>query len=237
MGSVYRLTLRQLLGRWRILIMTLLASLPVLVTLMTLRSGSAPDVAEFESVVYSAMLLGTIAPLVVLAIATGAFGNEVEDRTLANLTLAPVPRWQIVIPKLLASISIAAPFIGISAFVSSYVAFLGDVRATVAVTIAAIVGVALYSSAFTWLGLVTSQAIGVGLLYVVLWEGLFSGYVAGVRLLSIRHYSIALMNGLDTRRFAGAAEMGFGAAVGVSVVVFGVFLWLTVRRLRGLDVP
>ena len=33
------------------------------------------------------MLAGSIAPLVVLAIAAAAFANEVEDRTLANLTL------------------------------------------------------------------------------------------------------------------------------------------------------
>ena len=35
----------------------------------------------------SAMLAGSIAPLVVLAIAAAAFANEIEDRTLANLTL------------------------------------------------------------------------------------------------------------------------------------------------------
>jgi hypothetical protein len=40
-----------------------------------------------------------------------AFGNELEDRTLANLTLSPIPRWKIVVPKLLGVITIAAPFI------------------------------------------------------------------------------------------------------------------------------
>ena len=56
------------------------------------------------------MLAGAITPLAVLAIAGAAFANEVEDRTLANLTLSPIPRWQIVVPKLLAAITIAAPF-------------------------------------------------------------------------------------------------------------------------------
>ena len=91
-----------------------------------------------------------------------------------------------------------------SAFATSYVAFLGDTTATIAVTVSALVGVALYASAFVWLGLVTTQAIGIGLLYIVLWEGFFSGFVSGVRLLSIRHYAIALMHGLDARRFARA---------------------------------
>ena len=44
MGSVYRLTLRQLSGRWRIAIMTVLATLPVLITLVTLGSDEAPSI-------------------------------------------------------------------------------------------------------------------------------------------------------------------------------------------------
>src|SRR6185503_12506347 len=165
MGSVYRLTLRQLSGRGRLAIMTVLAAMPVIIAVLMLRSSHAPSVTEFETGILSAMLAGSIGPLVVLAIAGAAFGNEVEDRTLANLTLAPIPRWQIALPKLLATITIAAPFIAVSAFFTSYVAFVGDVRATIAVTVSAIVGVVLYASAFVWLGLVSTQAIGVGLLY------------------------------------------------------------------------
>jgi ABC-2 type transport system permease protein len=237
MGSVYLLTLGQLFGRWRLLIMTVLASLPVLVAMLVVRSSSAPSVAEFETIVVSGMLAGSIAPLVVLAIATAAFANEIEDRTLANLTMAPIPRWQIVVPKLLAAITIAAPFMVISAFVTSHVAFLADARATAAVTVSTLVGVALYASAFVWLGLVTTQAIGFGLLYIVLWEGFFSGFVSGVRMLSIRHYTIAWMHGLDERRFAAADHLGFGVVTVTSVLVFGGFLWLSIRRLRRMDVP
>ena len=164
MGSVYSLTLRQLSGRWRLLIMTVLAAMPVLIAVLTLRSDSAPSVVEFEIAVLSAMLAGSIAPLVVLAIAAPAFANELEDRTLANLTLSPLPRWQIVVPKLLAAVTVSAPFIALSAFLTSQVAFLGDATATAAVTVSALVGVALYASAFVWLGLVTTQAIGIGLL-------------------------------------------------------------------------
>jgi ABC-2 type transport system permease protein len=237
MGSVYRLTLRQLSGRWRLAIMTVLAAMPVVISAIMLSAKQAPSVQEFEKVVLSGMLAGSIAPLVVLAIAAAALGNEVEDRTLANLTLAPVPRWQIAVPKLLGVITIAGPFIAASAFLTSWVAYLGDVRASVAVTASALVGVALYASAFVWLGLMFSQAIGVGLLYIVLWEGFFSGLVSGVRLLSIRQYAIALMHGIDPRRFTSATDLGFGAAVVMSLLVFGGFLALSVRRLRRMDVP
>lgn len=237
MASVYLLTLRQLSGRWRLLIMTALASLPVLVAVPILRSRSAPSVGEFEAVVLNGMLAGSIMPLVVLAIATAAFGNEIEDRTLANLTLSPIPRWQIVLPKFLAVITLAGPFIAIGAFVTSHLAFLGDARATAAVTIAALAGVALYASAFVWLGLVTNYAVAVGLLYIVLWEGFFSRFVAGVRLLSIRHYTIALMHAVDERRFAAISPLGPGFAILITIVVLSALLLLSNRRLRRMDVP
>lgn len=237
MGAVYRLALRQLSGRWRILIITVLAAMPVLITVLTVASLSNPSVLQFEQAVLSAMLAGSITPLVVLAIAAAAFANEIEDRTIANLTLSPLPRWQIVVPKLLAAITIAGPFIVVSALVTSHLAFLADFKAVIAVTVAALVGVALYASLFVWLGLVTTQAIGVGLLYIVVWEGFFSGFVAGARMLSIRHFSIALMHGLDGRRFAGGSHMSLGVAILISVAVFGGFLLLSVRRLRRMDVP
>jgi ABC-2 type transport system permease protein len=217
--------------------MTVLAAMPVVIALITLSDETTPSVMEFETAVLGAMLAGSIAPLVVLAIAAAAFANEIEDRTLANLTLAPIPRWKIALPKLLGTITIAGPFIAAIALLTSHIAFLGDTRATIAVTVSALVGVALYASAFVWLGLVSTQAIGLGLLYIVLWEGFFSGFVSGVRLLSIRHYAIALMHGLDERRFAGSSHMGFEVAIVMWLLVFGGFLLLSVRRLRTMDVP
>jgi len=237
MGSVYRLTLRQLSGKWRLLIMTVLAGMPVVIATVMVTSLHAPSVREFETAVLSAMLAGSIAPLVVLAIAAAAFGNEVEDRTLANLTLSPVPRWRIALPKLLATITIAGPFIAASALLTTHIAFLGDMRATVAVTVSAVVGVSMYASLFVWLGLVSTQAIGIGLLYIVLWEGFFSGFVSGVRLLSIRHYAIALMHAMDERRFASSDHLSASVAIVIAMLVIGGFLALANRRLRRMDVP
>lgn len=237
MGSVYRLTLGQLSGRWRLVIMTVLAALPVLIALMMLSSDSAPSVVDFETAILGAMLAGSIAPLVVLAIAGAAFGNEVEDRTLANLTLAPVARWRIALPKLLATVTIAAPFIAVSALLTAHIAFTGDTTATIAVTVSALLGVVMYASLFVWLGLMTGQAIAVGLLYIVIWEGFFAGFVSGARLLSIRYYAIALMQAIDGRRFAGLDLLNPWAAVVATVLVSGGFLLLTNRRLRRMDVP
>lgn len=237
MGPIYRLTLSQMAGRWRLLIMTLLAALPVSLSVFLLRLREAPSVSDFELVVLSTLLAGSITPLVVLAIGAPAFANEIEDKTLANLVLTPIARSRIAVSKYLATLTITTPFIALSAFLTSYIAFHGDTAAITAVTVAAVIGVAMYASAFVWLGLVTTQAIGVGLVFVVLWEGLFSGFVSGVRVLSIRYLSIALMHGIDERRFAAANHVNMGIAVGTAALVVAGFLWLSVRRLRRMDVP
>lgn len=237
MGPVYLLTLRQLAGRWRLVILTGLAALPVIVAAVVLATGDSPSVAEFEQVVLNGILAGSIIPLVVLAIATAAFGNEVEDRTLANLTLSPLPRWRIALPKTLASITIAAPFVVISAIVTAQIAYLGDLQATVAAAVGALAGVAMYAAVFTWLGLASAQAMGMGLFYILLWEGFIAGFISGVRPLSIRYQSLAVMHALDARRLAELDHPGTLAVAAVAVVVIGGFFWLAVRRLRRMDVP
>lgn len=237
MAAVFGLTVRQLSGRWRLGIMTALAALPVLFTLLVLRSDSAPFMDEFELIVLSTMMAGSIAPLIVVSIASVTFANELEDRTLANLTLTPLSRWQIVLPKLGAAVVVAAPFILVSAFFTSFIAFNHDARAIVAVTLSEAASLLMYASVFVWLGLVTRQAIGIGLLYIVLWEGFFSGYVSGIRFLSIRHYSVALMHGLDPRRFVGDPHVSLSTSIGVTVVVCLLFVWLATRKLQHMDVP
>jgi hypothetical protein len=237
MGTIYRLTLRQLSGRWRLGVLTLLSALPVLITALLLSFSDAPSAREYEVAVLGTMFAGAIVPLVVLALAAVAFSNEIEDRTLANLVLAPIPRWKIAIPKLLATLSIAAPFVGTSAFLTGYIAYVGDLRSALALTAGLLVAVALYASVFTWLGLVSTQAIGIGLLYVVVWEGLFSGFVAGVRMLSLKFYALSIVHGIDVRRFTSTEMPSLWLALLLcSGIVMG-FAWLSVRRLRTMDVP
>ena len=52
------------------------------------------------------------------------------------------------------------------------------------------------------------------------WEAFFSGFVSGSQPLSIRHYAITLMHGLDVRRFAAATDMSFGVAIVMAMLVF-----------------
>ena len=99
MGSVYRLTLRQLSGRWRMLITIVLASLPVVMALIrTLTDDSLAD-HRFDNIVINAMLTGSILPLVVLAFASAPFAHALDARTLANVPPKPLTMGMIPLPS------------------------------------------------------------------------------------------------------------------------------------------
>ncbi len=238
MYQILTLSLRQLTGKWRLILTALLALLPI--GLAFIPGGDGPDAdQEFIDGLLDGLLIGVIMPLVTIALATAAFGNEIEDKTLSYVFLKPVARWRIAVPKFFASVIIAAPLAVTSGALATYIGTDGDARATIAVSVALLAGVITYASVFTWAGLITTRALPFAIVYVFLWEGLLSTFVGGVRYLSVRGYTLAIMNGLDSSGFEVLSDrvIEFPAAVGGAILFTAVFLWLTVYRLRNMDVP
>jgi len=241
MRAVFWLSLRQATGRWRLALVFLLAALPVgLAILVSLFADKGAEYEEgFTNVLLDGLTVGGILPIVTMAFSTAAFGNELEDRTLSYLVLKPIPRWQIVLPKLLASVAISGPLLIVSGVVATVVGFDAEPRAAVAVGVSLFAGVAAYAAIFTWAGLITTRALPFALVYVFLWEGLIGSFISGVGYLSVRGYTLAIMHGIDDSSFEALSSrvIEFPAAlVGASVVTV-VFFWLAVRRLRRMDVP
>jgi ABC-2 type transport system permease protein len=242
--SIYFLSLRQLQGRWRIAALLAVAAIPLVPAIIAVASTDKPSALELDDGLINGILASAVLPIVTLVLATPVFGNELEDKTLSNLTLTPLRRWRIVAPKLAAAISVAAPLIMLSAVVSVLVAFEGAEidgggRAAAATAIGLGIGALLYGTMFAWLGLRTSRALGIGLLYVFIWEGLFGTFVDGLKYLSVRQYSLSIIRELDPTRFDGSSQTVIGieaAAVGACVVLVA-FALLTVRRLHAMDVP
>ena len=241
--SVYTLAIRQLLGWRRVLVLLGLAAVPLIPAAINAASSHPWYVWDADRALLDHLLAAAILPLVTLTIASAAFGNELEDKTLGNLTLTPIRRGRIVLAKLAAVLTVALPFVVASAVVSVLLGYggagiQGSGKAAVAAAVAFAVGVAVYSAVFLWLGLVTSHPLGFGLLYVFVWEGLFATFVTGIRYLSIRQYTLGVVTTVDPTRFVGANEtiVGSGMAIAGSAVVFGAFVLLAVRRLRRMDV-
>ena len=240
MAEIFRLTLRQLLGRWRVLLIVFLASLPTLIVLLV--KWQDPENAvynqEFVQGMIDAMIVGGIMPIVTMTVAAAAFGNELEDRTLYYLVLKPLSRVHIILAKLVATFVLAAPVVVASGVVAT--ALVGaDAGAVFTVGIALLAGVAAYASIFTWAGLITPRALSYGLVYVLVWEGILSSFLTGVRYLSVRGYTLSLLHGIDAKNFEILEErvIAFPAAIVGAVGVALVFFFLAQHRLRTMDVP
>ena len=241
MGIIFGLSMRQLTGRWRVALILLLAALPVAMAVVARFTADGDDHfnREFTNFVLDVMLVAGILPIVTMALATSSFGNELEDKTLGFLTLMPLARWRIFMPKVLASLVICGPLLVISGVTATLLGFDGEVRPAVAVAVSLSAGVLAYAAIFTWLGLVTTRALPFALIYVLLWEGVISTFMSGVDYLSVRGYTLAIMSGLDKPSFPALEDrvIELPVAIGGAVVVTVVFLLLGVRRLQRMDVP
>ena len=252
MGPMLGLSFHQLASRRRLVVIVLLASLPVGLTALvsaTLSEDESSPNSEFINILLDALLVGAIMPLVTMVLATAAFGNEVEDRTLSYLVLKPVPRSLIVLPKLLASIIVVGPLMIASGVAATLLGAIGvgatllvldgELQVVIAVGVAMFAGVVTYAAIFTWAGLFSTRALAFALIYVFLWEGIISSFLGGVRYLSVRGYTLSILHGLDKQSFEPLSErvIEFPAAIAGAVAVTVVFFWLTVNRLRRMDVP
>jgi ABC-2 type transport system permease protein len=244
MTAIYLLSIRQLTGKWRLLILAGLSAVPLALAAIAASAADKPSPAELDDILLDGLLASAILPIVVLAVATAALGNELSDKTLGNLTLTPIARWRIMLPKLAAAITVSAPLLVAGTVGGVLLGFDlagigGAGKAATAAAISIAVGVALYSAVFLWAGLATPHPLAFGLLYVFIWEGLFATFVNGIKYLSIRQFTLGILKTVDPSRFAGADQhvIGSPAAIVGSAVVFLGFALLVVRRLKKMDVP
>ena len=238
MAAVFTLTLRQLAGSRRWWLVLGLVALPLLAAALFHAAESTTTAAEYADDITSVLVASAILPLVVLLLATAAFGNEVGDRTLVYLTTKPLARWRIVLPKLVAALLVGGVPVALSGALAVAIIAEGDVHGAIATGLGLLAGAAAYAAIFTWAGLATRHALVIGLVYVFVWEASLAAYLEGVRFLSVRRFALAVIQALDADRLAtvDVTLSAAGGIVGVTLVVVG-FAVLTIRRLKGMDVP
>jgi ABC-2 type transport system permease protein len=210
----------------------------VLSAALFLVAESTTTSAEFADDITASLVASGILPIVVLLLATSAFGNELDDRTLGYLALKPLPRWRIVAAKFLAALAVGGLAVAASGFVAVVMIEEGDLKGGLATGIGLLLGAAAYTAIFTWAGLATRHAIIFGLVYVFVWEASLAAYLDGIRFLSVRRYTLTLIAAMDDERLR-TVDISLGtvaAAVGAAAVVVG-FTALAVRKLAQMDVP
>ena len=231
-------TLKALLSRRRAVLMVLLCLIPVGLALLARFRGLPGDAVDRAVAVIELLIVRTVLPLVALVLGTSAIGSELEDGTAIHLLTKPVARWRIVVGKLLAAAPTAALLVVGSTLATGLL--IGGERGsgpvTIALSIAVAIGALLYVTVFVALSVVTSRALIVGLIYVVIWEGLLAGLFEGTQALSIRQYTMAIAAALDPSGVIGAeAPLDPSTAVVASLIVLVGAAWIATRRLSSLE--
>jgi ABC-2 type transport system permease protein len=239
MLTIYKLSLTQMLRPKRLLILLFIASVPVALSVVAaIFPPDTDDLVSFrDDFLMGPMVISAVLPIITVVLGTASLGHEIEDQTMTYLFLKPVPRWGIILPKFLATITVAGVVVIGSGVLTTVIVPEGSLITSVAAAAGLAVGVLAYTSIFTWAGLMTSHALAVGLVYVFVWEAAIVGFLQGVRWLSVRHYTEATIHGFNDIQFAGdTATLSLSQALAAAGIVVALFVALTLRRLTRMDV-
>ncbi|MFB6393953.1 ABC transporter permease [Polymorphospora lycopeni] len=231
MSTVTWITARGLFGRRRFL---LLVPLPLLVVALAVASrivGIDPD--AWGQAVVLGLGLAVVLPVVALIVGTGVLGSEIDDGTVVHILTTPLPRWQIILPKLFVATAVTTVTAAIPLYIAGVLAH--SVRFGLALVAVSAIGALAYSAFFLALSLLTRRPVLLGLVYVLIWEGLLGNFVSGTRVLSIQQYVVALADKIAPTEIL-TATVGIPLAVVMSVLITVAGTVLAVDRLRSFSV-
>ncbi|MEV4492333.1 ABC transporter permease subunit [Micromonospora coxensis] len=231
MSTVTWITARGLFGRRRFLMLLPLPA--VLVALAVLCRSLEVAPADWGPPVLVGLGLAVVLPVVSLVVGTGVLGAEIDDGTVVHVLTKPLPRWQIVLPKLAVATGVSAATVAVPIFVAGLLA--DSVRLGGALAAASALGALAYSALFLAMSLLTRRPVLLGLVYVLIWEGLLGRFVSGTKVLSIQQWVIALAD-----RSAPTDLLSTTVSVPVAAVLTGLvaigFTALAVDRLRSFSI-
>jgi ABC-2 type transport system permease protein len=238
---ILSLTLRELLSQKSTLLLVGLAAIPPIIALIFRLSdpGDIDPERWTARVLMIGLTVTAVLPLTALLFGTSVIGDEIEDGTAVYLLTKPLPRWQILLPKLTAAWLVTCALLVPSTLLSGFLALegRGDSAIILGFAVAVVIGGLAYNTVFVMLSVVTSRALITGLIYVFIWEGAITGIFAGTRYMSIRHYTIGIAGWIaDPKPLTFDPYVGSAAAVVLMAVVTFLAALVANRRLQRLEV-
>ncbi|MGI9604721.1 MAG: ABC transporter permease subunit [Acidimicrobiales bacterium] len=226
------LTIRQLLGRRRTVLIGLVMALPILIAVVYRFSDDAGDAdAEFAVGLVSALIASLLLPLVAVVLGTAALGSEIEDGTAVFLLTKPVARWRVMAVKMVVA-SVAVAMLVVPATMATAWIVHGSPTADglmFGLGLGAAVSAVLYCAVFVALSAITSRALIFGLIYVFLWEAFATNLFGSLRWVSIREYG----SGWSDALISITDKDIFDPRLGVTAAVIGALVVLAVAGLLG----
>jgi ABC-2 type transport system permease protein len=231
-STIAGITLRATLGRRRALLFAIPPVILIGITVI-LRAGHPPN-DQWAYVVLGDFGFSVLLPLTALIIGTSVLGAEIDDGSIVHLLATPVSRTSVILTKFAVASVLTMTFAAIPELIAGLIAPTGG-KLAIALLVGAIAGSVVYSAIFVMASALTSRAIAIGLLYVLIWEGLLSNIIGGVRILSAGHYALGIANGIDQNTNLRAG-LSLDTAIVMAVIVTVAALWLGIRRLSSFGV-
>jgi ABC-2 type transport system permease protein len=218
------ITVRATLGRRRAFLFAIPAVVLIVLTLV-LRASHPAGGNQWPSEVLGDFGFSVLLPLTALIIGTGVLGAEIDDGSAIHLLATPVPRSTVVVTKFAVAAVMTMVFAALPELIAGLLA-PNTGKLAFALFVGALVGSVIYSAVWVAASVLTTRAIALGLLYVLIWEGLLATLVGGARILSVAHYSLGVANAIypDTNLMAGLSlttSVVLGAIVTVGALVLG----------------
>ena len=226
---VFRFMLQKLLRGWgRIVVLVVLAALAVAIAIVMRSSdgGVTPEDGASFLVWYG---LSIVLPFGALLVASEAFGDLRDERTLVYLWLRPVRAWSATTGAAAASLAVTFALLVVPLIVAGIIL---DVPMAAGATLAAVA----YTGVFLAFGMLLSRPLLAGLLVLLVWENVIGSLSAATARLTIRSYAASLVvsEGWDVGTPVGRS---FAASVAVPLAVGAAGLLLTTWGWRRAEVP
>ena len=161
-------------------------------------------------------------------------GAEVDDGSIIHLLATPVRRSSVILTKFAVAAVLTMAFAAIPELIAGLIA-PNSGKLAIALFVGAVAGSVIYSAIFVMASVLTTRAIALGLLYVLIWEGLLGNLIGGARILSAAHYSLGVANAIypDPNLNAG---LSLSTSLILGVMVTAGALILATRRLSAFAI-
>jgi ABC-2 type transport system permease protein len=232
-GVVASITLRATLGRKRVFLLVLAPLVLILITLLL--KATRPTGAPWPSRVLGEFGFSVVLPLTALVIGTSVLGAEIDDGSILHLLATPVRRSSVIVTKFVVAAGLTMIVVAIPELLAGLIATGGVTKLAIGLFVGALTGSVIYSALFVMLSALTTRAMAVGLLYVLIWEVVLGNFVSGARILSVEHYSLGVANSIahDSALNAG---LTLTTSLVMGIIVTVVTLAFAIRRLSDFSV-
>ncbi len=237
--AIFRLSLRQLVGRHRwfaLFFLIVLAALPALIAglivsiaPLTEQGTLSGDVRETTSLaLFENLMLTWIVPALVLLGGANVLREEMQNQTIVYLYLKPISRLGLVLSKFTGAL---VPPLGLTVMGTALsTAVLGDGRLG-AFLATGVVATLAYSALFFALSLFLNRTVMWAFGYLVIWEGFLFGISRPASYLSIKRYTLSLQDALL------GGEPAREVSLAVLFVLIVLCVALSVWRVHTMEFP